>query len=253
MKDTVKIALVTGGSRGIGRAIAIDLAGRGYRVVVTGRTVDQLEAVAAETGGVAIEMDVADRDATDKALERIFEEVGAPSILVNNAGISYAAPIGRARDDRWDRTFEINVTSAFRITRAVVPKMVEAGWGRIINLASNAGLSGYQYTHAYCASKHAMVGLTRSLAHELARTGITVNAVCPGWVQTDMFDKAIERITRSTGRSTDEARASLVNMSPARRAVTVEEVAHAVSMLCDPNASAINGQSIPVDGGQLMK
>ncbi len=244
-----KRALITGGGRGIGRAIACSLASAGAHVTVTGRSIDQLEAVAAETGGDAVRMDLADRAGTDAALERI----GVVDVLVNNAGIADAAPIHRATDQDWDRILEVNVTGAFRLCRSVTPGMRARGWGRVVNIASNAGLSGYSYTHAYCASKHALVGLTRSMAHELATTGITVNAVCPGWVETEMVQEAVSRIMRKTGRSEADARDSLASMSPARRFIDPEEVAFVVLSLCADAARGINGQAIPIDGGQVMK
>lgn len=248
-----KLALVTGGTRGIGRAIATRLAMDGARVAICGRNAELLAEVAAEVDGIALPLDLLDRAATDAALEQLAADAGRVDVLVNNAGISDAAPIGRTGDASWDRIMELNVTAPMRLCRALVPPMVEAGWGRVINLASNAGLSGYQYTHAYCASKHALVGITRSMAHELGPTGVTVNAVCPGWVDTDMLDEAIDRIVRTTGRSREQARKTLVSMSPQRRAVTTAEVAHIVAMLCANGARGVHGQAIPVDGGQLMR
>ena len=139
------------------------------------------------------------------------------------------------------------------IIRGMVPSMVKAGWGRIINVASNAGVSGYGYSSAYCAAKHAMVGMTRALAIDLARTGVTINALCPGWVETQMADEAVTRIAQKTGRSLDEARTSLAQMSPQRRMISPEEVAHAALMLCSHDARGIHGQTIVIDGGAIMK
>jgi 3-hydroxybutyrate dehydrogenase len=244
-----KLALVTGGGRGIGAAIARALAGSGARVIVCGRTKPDLDVIARETGGVAIECNLADRAATDKMLA----SVGDVAVLVNNAGIAESAPLDRTSDEVWDRILELDITAPFRLTRAIVPGMVKAGWGRIINVASNAGVTGYGYSAAYCAAKHALVGFTRALAIDLARTNITVNALCPGWVETQMAEEAVTRIASKTGRSVDEARTSLASMSPQRRMITPEEVASMAVMLCGHEARGIHGQAIVIDGGAVLK
>jgi NAD(P)-dependent dehydrogenase (short-subunit alcohol dehydrogenase family) len=244
-----KRALITGGGRGIGAAIARSLAGAGAHVVVCGRTRPALEAIAGELGGTALELDLIDRAATD----RVLADVGRIDVLVNNAGAAESASLERTSDAMWDRIMELDATAPFRVTRALVPAMVEAGWGRIINIASNAGVSGYGYTAAYCAAKHAMVGMTRALAIDLARTGVTVNALCPGWVDTALSEEAVARIAAKTGRSHESARATLTNMSPQRRMLEPAEVAHAALMLCAHEARGIHGQTIVIDGGAILK
>ena len=244
-----KRALVTGGGRGIGAACARSLAAAGVKVVICGRTAGELDAVAREIGGETVVVDLLDRAATDAMVSRL----GTIDILVNNAGTAESASLDRTTDALWDRIMELDATAPFRIARALVPAMVAARWGRVINIASNAGVSGYAYTAAYCAAKHAMVGFTRALAVELARTGVTINAVCPGWVETQMSDAAVARIADKTGRSVAEARASLEAMSPQRRMIQPDEVAHAVVSLCAEAARGIHGQTIVIDGGAILK
>jgi NAD(P)-dependent dehydrogenase (short-subunit alcohol dehydrogenase family) len=244
-----KLALVTGGGRGIGASIARALASAGARVVVCGRTKPDLDAVAREIGGVALVVDLLDRKHTDD----VIASVGHVDVLVNNAGAAESASLERTTDAIWDRIVELDVTSAFRVTRMLVPSMAAAKWGRVINIASNAGLSGYGYSAAYCAAKHAMIGMTRALAIDLARTGITINALCPGWVETQMADDAVARIASKTGRSVEQARTQLQAMSPQHRMITPDEVAHAALMLCGDGARGIHGQTIVIDGGAVMK
>jgi NAD(P)-dependent dehydrogenase (short-subunit alcohol dehydrogenase family) len=244
-----KRALITGGGRGIGAAIARALAGAGAHVVVCGRTRASIDDVARELGGTALELDLMDRKATD----RVLLDVGRVDVLVNNAGAAESAALEKTTDELWDRIMELDATAPFRVARAVVPGMVRAGWGRVINIASNAGVSGYGYTAAYCAAKHAMVGLTRALAIDLARTGVTINALCPGWVETQMSGEAVARIAAKTGRSMEEAHASLANMSPQRRMIEPTEVAHAALMLCAHEARGIHGQALVIDGGAVLK
>jgi 3-hydroxybutyrate dehydrogenase len=245
-----KTALVTGGGRGIGAACARALAGAGARVIVCGRTQADLDKVAADIDGVAIACDIADRAAADRL---VGELPGRVDILVNNAGIAESASLERTTDELWDRILELDATAPFRLVRALAPAMIASGWGRIVNIASNAGVSGYGYTAAYCAAKHAMVGFTRALAIDLARTGVTINAVCPGWVRTQMSDDAIARIAAKTGRSIEQARASLESMSPQKRMIEPEEVAHATLMLCGEGARGIHGQTLVIDGGAILK
>jgi NAD(P)-dependent dehydrogenase (short-subunit alcohol dehydrogenase family) len=244
-----KLALVTGGGRGIGAAIAKALAGAGARVVVCGRTKPDLDAVAREIGGVAVRLDLTHRSETDEVLASL----GHVDVLVNNAGIAESAALDLTTDAIWDRIVELDVTAAFRVIRALVPAMITRKWGRVINVASNAGVSGYAYSAAYCAAKHAMVGMTRALAIDLARTGVTINALCPGWVETRMVEEAVTRIAAKTGRTEDEARTQLAAMSPQRRMITPEEVAHAALMLCGEGARGIHGQTLVIDGGAVLK
>ncbi|MEO7730673.1 MAG: SDR family NAD(P)-dependent oxidoreductase [Kofleriaceae bacterium] len=244
-----KLALVTGGGRGIGAAIARSLAAAGARVVVCGRTKTTLDSIAKEIGGVALRLDLTDRAQTDEVLA----SVGHVDVLVNNAGAAESASLERTTDELWDRIIELDVTAPFRVVRALVPSMIKAKWGRVINIASNAGVSGYGYSMAYCAAKHALVGMTRALAIDLARTGVTINALCPGWVETQMVEEAVTRIAAKTGRSEDEARTSLAQMSPQRRMITPDEVAHAALMLCAEGARGIHGQTLVIDGGAVLK
>jgi len=244
-----KHALVTGGGRGIGAACARALAGAGARVTVCGRTRGELDEVAREIGGAAVICDLADRAATD----RMVADVPRVDVLVNNAGMAESASLAKTTDAMWDHILELDATAPFRLVRALAPQMIAAGWGRIINIASNAGVSGYAYTAAYCAAKHAMVGFTRALAIELARTGVTINALCPGWVRTKMSDEAVARIAAKTGRGSDEARGQLEAMSPQQRMIEPEEVAHAAVMLCADPARGIHGQTLVIDGGAILK
>jgi len=247
-----KTAVVTGGTRGIGLAIAESLAEKGASVVVVGRDEACLNEVASRIQGTAIVADLGNRVSVAELLSRLPAEVGRVDVLVNNAGIAGSAPYDRTNDLTWDSMMEINVRAPFALCRALVPPMVKAGWGRVINIASNAGRSGYAYTTAYCASKHALVGLTRALAAELAKTQVTVNAVCPGWVKTEMSASAMRRIMDKTNRSAIEAEREIAAMSPQKRLLEAREVAHVCAMLCADDARGIHGQAIVVDGGQVM-
>jgi NAD(P)-dependent dehydrogenase (short-subunit alcohol dehydrogenase family) len=252
MMDSLKgkHAVVTGASRGIGLAIARTLHAHGARVTLMARDPAALETAAAALGGDTAwqVVDVADQ----ASVEAAFARAGAVDILVNNAGQAASAPFSRLDAALWQRMLDVNLTGAYHCIQAALPGMLDAGWGRIVNVASTAGLTGYRYVAAYCAAKHGLVGLTRALALELASRGVTVNAVCPGYTETDIVQDAVANIVRKTGRSAEQAHAELAAANPQGRLVRPEEVAHAVAMLCMPDAAALNGQAIAVAGGEVM-
>lgn len=249
-------ALVTGGTRGIGLAIALSLLQHGARVTIVARKqTNLLEAkkrLEAEGEVNCIALDITDAAAIPAAFESAVNDFGPISILVNNAGQAHSAPFMKTDIHLLNSMLAVNLSSVLLCTQAVLPGMLEAGWGRIVNIASTAGLTGYSYTSAYCAAKHAVVGLTRSLAQELAKKGVTVNAVCPGYTETDLVHDAIANIVKKTGRTEEQARAVLAANNPQGKLIQPDEVANVVSWLCLPGSSAINGQSIPVAGGELM-
>jgi len=257
MKLENRIALITGGGRGIGRAIALAFARNGARVVLAARTAQQVEETAAEIGNEAIALpvvcDVSDVDSVQLMFARVSAKFGrGPDILVNNAGIAESAPLAKTDDDVWQRHLAINLSGTFYCTRAAVPAMLERGWGRVINVASIAGKTGAPYIAAYSASKHGVLGLTRSIALEVAAKGITVNAICPGYVDTDMTTRGVENVTAKTGRSADQALEAIKKMSPQNRLITVEEIAALALLLASEEGRGINGQAINIDGGSVL-
>ena len=247
-------AVVTGGGRGIGATIARALIEQGAAVTLMGRNAATLEDEAARLrplGKVHCQaVDIADAESTTTAFAAAAQALGPVTLLINNAGQAVSAPIGKTDLALWNRMLAVNLTGSYLAIHAVLPGMLEQGWGRIVNIASTAALKGYPYVAAYCAAKHGVLGLTRALALELAKKPVTVNAVCPGYTETDIVRDSIANIRAKTGRSEAEALAELVKHNPQGRLVQPAEVANAVLWLCLPGSESITGQAISVAGGE---
>lgn len=251
--------MITGGGRGIGRAIAIRFAREGAKIALCSRTGTEIERVSDELRKefrVDVMYDVCDVSDPQDVAEfflSVFNSFGRETdILVNNAGIAESAPVLKTTDELWQKHLEINLSGTFYCTRAALSSMLKGGWGRIINIASIAGKTGAPYISAYSASKHGVLGLTRSVAMEVATSGVTVNAICPGYVETAMTERAIENITTRTGRSEGDARSTIERMSPQNRLVMPEEVAEMALLLASEEGRGITGQAINIDGGSLL-
>ena len=252
-----KHAIVTGGSRGIGAAVAAELVARGAKVTIMGRSTEALERKAEELRGeagvtVAVEeCDVADESSVRSAFGNAVAALGPALVLVNNAGAAKSRTFTQTTLDVWNEMLSVNLTGTFLCTAEVLPAMIEARDGRVVNIASTAGLRGYKTMSAYCASKHGVIGLTRALALETAKHGVTVNAVCPGYTDTDITTAAVSNLVASLGKTAEQAMAMLTRTIPRGTLITPEEVATAVGWLCSPDASAVTGIALPIAGGEI--
>jgi 2-hydroxycyclohexanecarboxyl-CoA dehydrogenase len=248
-------ALVTGAGQGIGAAIALALAADGARVTLLGRRAEPLQALAAQQPGQMqwVQADVTDAAQLETAIEQARQRFGPVQILINNAGQAASAPLLKTSAELWQQMLAVNLTGTFLGCQAALPDMLQTGWGRIVNIASTAGLKGYAYVSAYCAAKHGVIGLTRALAQEVAQKGISVNAVCPGYTDTPLLDDSLQRMMAKTGRSEADLRAELAQGNPQARLILPEQVAQTVRWLCSEAASAVHGQAIAVDGGETMR
>lgn len=246
------MALVTGAGRGIGRGVAVALSQEGYAVALTARSREQLEETAAACAGPTLvaPLDLLAPGAVDELLGTVEARWAPPAVVVANAGAGVSASVERTTDEQWQSMLDLNLTAPFRLLRRTIPAMKQAGHGRVVVVASVAAKRGEPYISAYTASKHGVLGLVRSAAAELARTGVTVNAVCPGYVDTPMTEATVRGIVEKTGRTPEEARAALVGKQPSNRLITVEEVVEAV-LTCVRN-SGMTGQGINVDGGGVQ-
>lgn len=248
--------VVTGGSRGIGAAIAAELGSLGASLTIMGRDPSSLDETAALLRGegatvLAVPCDVTDDDAVAEAFAHAVKRFGTVGVLVNNAGAAESAPAGETSRAMWNRMIAVNLTGTYSCSQQVLPAMLAARRGRIVNIASTAGLRGYKTMTAYCAAKHGVVGYTRALAQETAKHGITVNAVCPGYTDTDLTETAIANVVSALDKSPEEARAMLVRIIPRGIMTSPAEVAAAVAWLCAPEAAAVTGIALPVAGGEV--
>ncbi|MEK1891433.1 MAG: SDR family NAD(P)-dependent oxidoreductase [Phyllobacterium sp.] len=247
-----KIALVTGGGSGVGAAIALKLANQGARVVISGRRANVLEETAAESQRIVpIVADVTDESSSQHLFEQINTDIGELDIVIANAGAAESAPFHRIDLQAWKRQIDLNLTGVFMTYHHALPGMMKRNSGRLIAIASTAGLKGYPYVSAYTAAKHGVVGLTRSLALELAKTRITVNAICPGFIETPLLERSLETIMAQTGKSRDEAVAALAATNPQKRLIQPDEVAQIVLWMCGPHSGSFTGQAISISGGEI--
>ncbi len=244
-------AVVTGGASGIGAAIARRFANEGMRVTLMGRNQQRLQEMAVSIGASSQQVDISSADDVGRGFTAAVESNGPVSILVNNAGSAESSSFAKMPDELWERMLSVNLTGTYLCTKAVVEAMSKTGFGRIINVASTASLKGYAYVSAYCAAKHGVLGLTRALALELAKKGVTVNAICPGYTDTELVSRSLDTIVENTGMPREKALAELVKGNPQGRLIKPEEVAETALWLCKPNAASITGQAIAVDGGEL--
>jgi NAD(P)-dependent dehydrogenase (short-subunit alcohol dehydrogenase family) len=245
-------AFITGGGSGIGLAIARVLAQGRWRVTIAGRTEARLRDVAKGIPSARIQpLDVTDAEAVPLAFRVAADSAGPIALLVNNAGSVVAGPFEKTNADAWRAMFEVHGMGAVHCIQAVLPQMMANGWGRIVNVASTAGLIGYRNVSAYVAAKHALVGLTKALALEVAKTGVTVNAVCPGYTDTEIISSAVAKFAAKSQQSPESALARFTSVNPQGRLVKAEEVASAVSWLASEEASAVNGIALPVAGGEV--
>ena len=250
-------AVITGGGRGIGAAVARELADEGARVVVSARTTSEIEAVVADLRGRgaeawAVTCDVGNAEQVRALASESIAEIGTVDILVNNAGIARSAPLKALSLEEWNLILSVNATGTFLCTQAFLGPMVERGWGRVVNIASIAGKIGAPYIAAYSASKHAAIGFTRSVAAEVATSGVTVNAVCPGYVDTPMTESSVANIVEKTGHDPELVMSNLRAMSPQNRLMEAAEIAYLVVSLCDSRAKGVTGQALVLDGGGVQ-
>ncbi|HZJ55219.1 MAG TPA: SDR family oxidoreductase [Myxococcaceae bacterium] len=248
-------AVVTGANRGIGRSTALAFLRAGWPVVAVARTTESLDGLRREAGDLAerirpMACDLSDPAQLEAAADALAGAEPVPAVLVNNAGISLSAPLQRTRTDDLRRVMQVNAVAPYVLCRALIPRMAEAGGGRVVNIGSIASLKGIRYTSAYCASKHALLGLTRALAVEWGKRNVTVNVVCPGWTETDMFSRALDAVVDKTGRSREQAREAILASNPMGRPVRPEEVAALVLYLSSPAAGGLTGAALPVDSGE---
>ena len=242
-------ALITGGGTGIGAAAATHLHAAGARISVLGRRPEPLEAIRAKVGGTAVQADVTDRDQLARAFDQARAANGPIELLIVNAGIAESAPFHKMTRDSWDRIIGVNLTAAFECTQAAIPDLLKSENGRLVYVASVASLRGVPYAAHYAASKHGLLGLMRSLAAEYAKTNLTVNAVCPGYVDTPMTDQSVARVSEITGRSEEQARGAITNMNASGRLVHPDAIATMILTLCLPQSRDVNGAAVTIDGG----